>query len=78
MDVSIRDSHALSESNVQEAIAAFKAKRYPSIRATTYAFSIPRSTLHSRMSGITLRRNAHESKQLLSSAEESTLLKWIT
>ena len=78
MDVSIRDSHVFPESIIQEAITAFQTRRYPSIRATARAFSIPSSTLHSRMAGSTSRRNAHESKQLLSSAEEKTLLKWIT
>jgi hypothetical protein len=78
MDVSIRDSHAYSESNIEEAIAAFEAKRYSSIRATARAFSMPYSTLHSRIAGTTSRRNAHKSEQLLSSAEESILYKWIT
>ena len=45
MDVSIRDSYAISESTIQDAIAAFRAKRYSSIRATTHAFSIPQTTL---------------------------------
>ena len=78
MDVSIRDSHASLESTIQEAITSYQTKRYPSIRATARAFSIPSSTLHSRMAGSTSRRNAHESKQLLSNAEEKTLLRWIT
>ncbi|KXL48262.1 hypothetical protein M433DRAFT_493451 [Acidomyces richmondensis BFW] len=78
MNASIRDSYALSESNIQEAIAAFQAKRCQSIRATARAFSVPLSTLHSRMAGSAPRRNAHESEQLLSNAEEKTLLRWIT
>jgi hypothetical protein len=78
MDVSLRDSHAYSESDIQEAIAAIKAKRYSSIRAAACAFSVPPSTLHARMSGTTSRHNAHESEQMLSSAEERTLVKWIT
>ena len=76
--MSIRDSHASSESNIYKAITAFRANQYPSIRATARAFSIPHTTLSSRIAGTTSRRNAHESKQLLSSAEEKTLMRWIT
>ncbi|KXL44347.1 MAG: hypothetical protein FE78DRAFT_150434 [Acidomyces sp. 'richmondensis'] len=78
MDVSIRDSYALSESNIQKAIAAYQAKRYRSIRATTHAFSMPYLTLHSRIASTASRRNAHKREQLLLSAEESILYKWIT
>ena len=78
MDLSLRDSHASAESTVQEAIAAFRAKRYSSIRATAHAYSISPSTLHHRMAGRTSRSNSHEYRQILSSAEEKTLVKWIS
>jgi len=78
MDVSIRDSYAFSESTIQEAIAAFQAKQYLSIRATARAFSIPEATLRHRMDGRASRSDSHEYRQILSSAEEKTLLKWIT
>ena len=75
MDVSLRDSHAFSESIIQEAIAAFRTKRYPSIRATAQAYSIPLSTLNHRMAGRASRSNSYEYRQILSSAEEKTLVK---
>ena len=78
MDASTRDSPGYSESVIDEAILAIKAKRYKSVRAAAHAFSIPRSTLRYRMAGRTSRSHAHETTQILSSAEEKTLLKWIT
>jgi len=78
MDVSKRDSYAFSESIIQEAITAYRAKRYSSIRATAYAFAIPRSTLQHRMAGRASYQYSRESQQILSSAEERTLIKWIT
>ncbi|KXL44485.1 MAG: hypothetical protein FE78DRAFT_430308, partial [Acidomyces sp. 'richmondensis'] len=78
MDVSKRDSYAFSESIIQEAITAYRAKRYSSIRATAYAFAIPRSTLQHRMAGRGSYQYSRESQQILSSAEERTLIKWIT
>jgi hypothetical protein len=66
------------ESRIRDAIAAYKAGTYHSIRAAANAFSIPPSTLSYRLAGRTSRSQAHESEQILSHAEEKTLVRWLT
>ncbi|KAM0711415.1 hypothetical protein Q7P35_002155 [Cladosporium inversicolor] len=66
------------ESRIQDAIAAYKSRTYRSIRAAANAFSIPPSTLSYRLTGRTSRSQAHESEQILSHAEEKTLVRWLT
>jgi len=78
MDVNIRDSDAYSESDLQTAILAYKVGEYTSIRACASAFSLPRRTLQHRISGRNSRSHAHEPMQILSPAEEKTLVRWIT
>ena len=45
MDVYTRDPNALIESTITQAITAYQAKRYKSIRATIYAFLLLETTL---------------------------------
>ena len=78
MDVFIRDSRSFSESTIQEAITAYRDKRYLSIRAAARAFLVPKATLRHRIDNRVLRSNSYEYRQILSSAEESTLLRWLT
>lgn len=78
MDAPTRGFHALSDTTVDEAISAYQAKQYPSIRATADAFSIPEATLRHRMAGRTSRSHAHRYRQNLSPAEEKTLVRWIS
>ena len=69
---------ASSRSKIQSAIIAYKAGEYTSIRACATAYSIPYRTLHYRLSGRNSRSYAHEPMQILSNAEERTLVRWIT
>ena len=69
---------AYSEPDIQAAISAYQAKEHPSIRAAARAFSIPYHTLRSHLDKATSRSYAHESQQILSNAEESTLVQWIS
>ncbi|KAM0706169.1 hypothetical protein Q7P35_006718 [Cladosporium inversicolor] len=66
------------ESRIQDAVAAYKSGTYRLIRAAANAFSIPPSTLSYRLAGRTSRSQAHESEQILSHAEEKTLVRWLT
>ena len=78
MDCNTRDLYAYSEATIQEAILVYKSGKFTSIRACAYAFKVPFQTLQHRMSGRTSRSNAHEYRQILSNAEERTLVRWIT
>ena len=69
---------AYHEVDMQKAISAVKKNEYPSIRKTALAFGFPYPTFQARMSGQTTRANAHASQQILSNAEERTLVQWIT
>jgi hypothetical protein len=66
------------EAKIQKAIQAYQNKEYKSLRAASLAFSVPPSTLRARLAGRTSRSTAHESAQILSNAEEKTLVRWIS
>ena len=70
--------HVDSEACILDAISALKSKAQPSIRAAARVFSKPEATLRFRMAGRTSRSHAHETEQILSKAEERTLVRWIT
>ena len=70
--------YAYSETDIHKAIAEFKLGKYTSIRRCVDAHSMPESTLRHHLSGRTSRSNAHEYRQILSNAEETTLVRWIT
>jgi len=67
-----------SEEDINTALTAYRSSEYTSIRTCAYAFNIPRTILTSRLSTRTSRSKLHESQQILSTAEEKTLLKAIT
>jgi hypothetical protein len=67
-----------SEGVLIDALAAYRNSEYTSIRKCAYAFNIPYSTLALRLTTRTSRSKSHESQQILSTAEEETLLKAIT
>ncbi|KYG40656.1 hypothetical protein M433DRAFT_160114, partial [Acidomyces richmondensis BFW] len=82
MDAFLRELHVLFESTLQEAIAAYQAKRYSLIRvlrvvtnkeATTIAYSLVERTLQRRMARHLSRAQGYEHRQILSNAEEKTL-----
>jgi hypothetical protein len=68
----------VNESILLQATTAYRNGKYTSIRACANAFSVSHSTLSYRLSGRVSRSIAHESKQILSAAEEEALVKWIT
>jgi hypothetical protein len=69
---------AYSEADIQAAIQAFQNEEHQSIRAAARAFSVPYHTLRHRLAGRTSRSHSHESAQILSNAEEQTLVRWIS
>jgi hypothetical protein len=60
------------------ALTAYRNGEYASIRKYAYAFNIPASTLSDRLLIRTSRSKSHELQQILSAAEEKTLLKVVT
>jgi hypothetical protein len=68
----------LLESRIQEAILAKKLDPSLSNRILAKRFNIPEATLRRRLKGTSSRSMAHEYRQALSTAEERTLLKWIS
>jgi len=66
------------EANIQAAIQAYERNEYQSVRAAARAFSAPASTVHARLAGRLSRLHAHETAQILSNAEEKTLVRWIS
>jgi len=75
MDVNIRDIDAYTESDIQHAITAYRTGEFTSIRACSRAFNIPYPTLQHRIAGRLPRPISHEHRQILSNAEERTLLR---
>jgi hypothetical protein len=69
---------AYSEPDIQAIILAYGSKQHRSIRGAAGAFSIPYHTLRSRLDNATSKSQAHESQQILSYAEELTLIQWIS
>jgi hypothetical protein len=67
-----------SEDTLITALTAYRNSEYTSIRTCAYAFNIPYSTLASQLRTRTSYSKSHELQQILSNAEEETLLKSIT
>ncbi|KFZ25265.1 hypothetical protein V502_00257 [Pseudogymnoascus sp. VKM F-4520 (FW-2644)] len=69
---------AYTEDDTWKAINACKDKQFPSLIAATAHFGVPYSTARDRIAGRKAKAQAHESAQLLSNAEEKTLVRWIS
>jgi hypothetical protein len=67
-----------SKDTLLTALTAYSNGEYTSIRKCAHVFNIPASTLSDRLSIRTSRSKSHESQQILSTAEEKTLLKVVT
>jgi hypothetical protein len=65
------------EEQVQSAISAFRNQEYKSVRAAAAAFNISHRTLTRRLAGGLSRAQAKEMVQILSNAEEKTLVRWV-
>jgi hypothetical protein len=68
----------VDESLLLQAATAYRNGEYTSIRACADAFSVSYSTLSYRLSSRVSRSTACESSQILSTAKEKALVKWIT
>ena len=66
------------EEKLAEAKLAYESREYPSINATAKAYDVNYSTLHCCVQGLTLpKKEAHINQQLLTKAEQETLIDWI-
>ena len=65
------------EAQIQRALKALESGKYASLGEAVVAFNVPKSTLGHRKMGHQTRRKAHEKEQLLSSAAEEAIVKWI-
>lgn len=63
-----------SKPAVNDALAAFLAGEYTSLRAATRAFSVPESTVRARTYRSKTRAEARTSQQLLSVKQEEMLV----
>ncbi|RAL64238.1 hypothetical protein DID88_002130 [Monilinia fructigena] len=66
------------EEKIQNAIIALQLKEFKSIRKAAEYFEVPKSTLIARVAGRKSRTQSHEMAQILSNAEENTLVRWIS
>ena len=65
------------EAQIQRALKALESGKYTSLGEAAVAFKVPKSTLGHRRMGRQTRHKAHEKEQLLSSAAEEAIVKWI-
>jgi hypothetical protein len=73
-----RVSNAYTESDIYNALLDCRAGRYTSVRKCALAYKIPVPSFRNRLTGRISRSHAHEHMQVLSNAEEKTLVRWIT
>ena len=66
------------EELIQKAIDDIHSSLYRGTKTAARAHNIPDNTLRKRMAGRNTHENAHKSQQILSNAEEKTLVQWIT
>ena len=67
-----------SEEQIQKVLSDISNKKYSSVRAAAKQTRISRSTLQARINGVKSRVSSHESSQVLSEAEERSLVWWLT
>ncbi|EDN93358.1 hypothetical protein SS1G_09224 [Sclerotinia sclerotiorum 1980 UF-70] len=65
------------EEKLQQAIVALQLKEFKSIRKAAEHFEVFKSTLADRLAGKKTRSQTHEMAQILSNAEENTLMIYI-
>ena len=66
------------EAIIQEAIKRLDSKEFPLIRSATAYFEVPFITLRNRVAGMQSRTESYETRQILSNAEEKTIVRWVT
>jgi membrane-bound lytic murein transglycosylase MltF len=67
-----------TDADLTAALLSYEQGEYDTIRACSNAYNIPTSTLYYRLNQRKSRKSAHENQQLLTSTEESTLVKWVS
>ncbi len=77
MSLPEQSSHAHHEADVSQAISDHPSGKHTSLRQAADAFSIPCTTRQRRMAGSISRSYAHTYQQILSTAEERALVRWI-
>lgn len=65
------------EERIQKAISSWSRKEFKSVNATAHHFEVSQKTLARRVSGGISKTQAHQQQQTLTTAEESTLVRWI-
>jgi len=78
MTDSIDQNHVYTQADILNAILDLKNRCCTSIRSAVKAYCIPFTTLRDRMTGHNSRAVSYQHEQILSSAEEKTLSRWIT
>ena len=78
MNATTRVSNAYTESQMHTAVLDCSTGRCTSIRECAIAHDVPVQSLRNRLAGRTSRTHAHEHMQILSNAEERTLVRWLT
>ena len=78
MDANKRVKSAYSESDIQSAIASWRAGEHLLICKCAFAFCVPRQSLQHRLAGRVSRSTAHKMQYILTKPEERTLVQWIT
>ena len=66
------------EGRLMLAAQAYKRGDFQSYTAAANAYDVPRSTLHTRVTGVQQKRGSIAKNRLLTPTEEETLYKWIT
>src|SRR5712672_2821819 len=66
------------EQRLQDAISAYKNQEFSSIRAAANHFRVSDRTMSRRLDGGLSRVQAKEIVQILSNAEEKTLVRWVS
>lgn len=66
---------AYSEANMQRAIDKYNSGLYASKQAAARANNVPPATLRYRLAGRTSHAQSRETQQILSNAEEKTLVR---
>jgi DDE superfamily endonuclease/Tc5 transposase DNA-binding domain len=66
------------EQRLQDAISAYKNQEFDSIRAAANHFRVSDRTMSRRLEGGLSRVQAREMTQILSNAEEKTLVRWVS
>ncbi|APA13274.1 hypothetical protein sscle_10g080440 [Sclerotinia sclerotiorum 1980 UF-70] len=66
------------EEKLQQTIVALQLKEFKSIRKAAEHFEVPKSILADRLAGKKTCSQTYEIAQILSNAEENTLVRWIS